>query len=452
MHRRLSAVVVASAAAVAWVATSTSPTSAQTSAPVLSVSVVGASVTATWTAVPGATSYRADVGTYAGGTNVISANVGNMLSASGGLGVGTYFIRVYPVAGAAVGPVSNEVTFDVGTPRPGAPGGFAATLNGSTLTFGWSAPTTGGPPSAYVLQAGTQFNLSNLAPGVNVGSVLAYTVPNITSLLPPGTYFARLVAVNGTGSSNPSDEAVFTLGNLPGVPTPNGPVINGSTVTLSWNPPAGGLAPTSYTIEGRGGDPRALGTAATVNGNTTSYTAPGLPNGSYYWRVRAFNGSTPGGVFGTASFFVGPPPVVPAGPRTPNPGTGRSLPRPTYGQGVVRAIAAAYPGDLRNSCVETGGNNLWLFKLLRELRRQDTRWQLNWKRGNAGDMSQDVVTYNYGSLPDEGTADVYIIDTIGGHCGGNPGWNWEDVTDRTVSGGSIGRGTLQPYVAAGFTP
>jgi hypothetical protein len=67
-------------------------------------------------------------------------------------------------------------------------------------------------------------------------------------------------------------------------------------------------------------------------------------------------------------------------------------------------------------------------------------------------MSQDVVTYNYSADPDEGTTNVYILDVIGGHCGNNPLAAWTDVTDVTVQSGTIGRWTLQPYIASGRTP
>ena len=140
----------------------------QNSSPTLAVSVVGTNVSASWTPVPGATSYRVDVGTYSGGTNVVSANVGGALAAGGALGVGTYYMKVFPLAGPNVGAASNEVAFNVGTPRPGVPEGFTANLNGTTLDFAWAAPVTGGAPSVYVLQVGTAFNLTNLAPGVTL--------------------------------------------------------------------------------------------------------------------------------------------------------------------------------------------------------------------------------------------------------------------------------------------
>ena len=418
--------------------------------PVVSVSVAGTSVTISWTAVPGASSYNAQLGTYAGGANIFAGNVGANRGGTVTLGNNTtYFIRVTPVG---AGTASDEVSFTVGTPRPGPAENFTATIDGTTLTFNWAPPVSGSPAAFYVLQVGTQFNLNNLVPGMNVGNTTTLSVPNVTGLLPPGTYFARLVAGNAGGGSDPSDEAVFTLGAIPGVPTPVGVTVNGDSATLSWNPPAGGTSVTEYGIEGAYGHYMLLPSRGRVPASTTSYTVSGLVPGSYYWRVRAYNNATPGGVFGTAAFFVGSRPPMWNGPRTADPRIGRALPRPPYGQAVVSAIAAAYPGDLRNSCREFGGNNQWLFKLVRELRRIDTRWGLNWKRGNVGDMSQDVVAYNWGSNPDEGTVDAYIWDTIGGHCGSNPGWNWGDVTGVTLNSGTTMRWTLQPYIKAGFQP
>jgi hypothetical protein len=116
---------------------------------------------------------------------------------------------------------------------------------------------------------------------------------------------------------------------------------------------------------------------------------------------------------------------------------------------VVEEVARQYPGDLRNSCREHGGNNRFLFRVVERLRQEDTRWGLNWKRANVGDMSQDAVTYNYGSDPDEGTFWVHVVDIIGGHCGSNPNPTWIDQT-RLYSTGA--RWTLIPYLDAGYTP
>jgi hypothetical protein len=138
-----------------------------------------------------------------------------------------------------------------------------------------------------------------------------------------------------------------------------------------------------------------------------------------------------------------------SGPRTPNPplpSPPNHLPLPNR-SAVVQEMARLYPADLRNSCVEHGGNNRWLFRLVERLRREDTRWGLNWKRARVGDMSQDVVTYNFGVEADEGTLNVYAVDVIGGHCGSNPGPTW---IDQTVLWSTGAKWTLQPYLQAGY--
>jgi hypothetical protein len=85
---------------------------------------------------------------------------------------------------------------------------------------------------------------------------------------------------------------------------------------------------------------------------------------------------------------------------------------------VVRDLANERPDLLASSCVSAGGNNDFLHALLDRLRQTDNRWGYNWKRGNVGDMSQDVVDYYYGDGdPQEDSPDVFIIDVIGDHCG-----------------------------------
>ena len=123
------------------------------------------------------------------------------------------------------------------------------------------------------------------------------------------------------------------------------------------------------------------------------------------------------------------------------------LPLPDM-RGVVDALAAERPDLLASSCVDTGGNNEFLFELVRRLRRIDTRWGLNWKRARIGDMSQDVVDYYWGTPgPIEDGFDTYVVDVIGGHCGPDPRPAFTDVTDFGSTGARwtlAGRGDLGP--------
>jgi hypothetical protein len=126
--------------------------------------------------------------------------------------------------------------------------------------------------------------------------------------------------------------------------------------------------------------------------------------------------------------------------RTPDPEEGGRLALPDMSETVAR-FASQHPDAFRNSCQDHGGSWDFLDLVVDELRRHDTRWGYNWKRGNVGDASKDVIDYHWGRGDDEGSTEVYIIDIIGGHCGGNPYPIWNDVTDATYGSGTVGRWT-----------
>ncbi len=126
-------------------------------------------------------------------------------------------------------------------------------------------------------------------------------------------------------------------------------------------------------------------------------------------------------------------------------GGGRACEIMTSYLGVVATVAARQPFDLLNSCREFGGNHKFMEDVVAELRiRTGTnRWGLNIKRGNEG-LSEDIVAYYYGpegSRMNNSTL-VFIIDIVAGHCGSNPGANWQDQTQATYDGRTIGRWTL----------
>jgi hypothetical protein len=101
-----------------------------------------------------------------------------------------------------------------------------------------------------------------------------------------------------------------------------------------------------------------------------------------------------------------------------------------------------------------------LFKLVRELRKYDSRWGLNWKRGYTNtQFSTDIVTFNPGAVPDVGAQEIYLADVLSAECEGNvPVFNWQAVTQVTWQAGRDGlcanrycaEWTLAPYLAAGF--
>lgn len=168
---------------------------------------------------------------------------------------------------------------------------------------------------------------------------------------------------------------------------------------------------------------------------TTVGPMDGLSGGS--------SGSSSGGPAGSESGSssegadTGPQPGEPAGPPQAVP----PAPAPDA-FAVVEQVALEHPDWLLGSCVDMGGNNEFLFEVVRRLREQDDRWGLNWKRGVIGDMSQDIVDYHYGDGVSEESTDVYIIDVIVGHCGDKPQAAWIDVTQATLDADTVGMWTL----------
>jgi hypothetical protein len=276
------------------------------------------------------------------------------------------------------------------------------------------------------------------------------------------TYYWRSRAVDGANSGPYSETYAFTV--VPPVildaPQAMAPSGNITTSRPDFRVNNGAIANTSgvaYRFElardAGFGQIVSIVTVPVNGSGSTTISVGDLPySTTFYWRARGSDGTTESPYSNVLSFRTpaapaAPPPGgggvpggVPTGPggRTPDPTSGR-LPLPSYGAGVVQAVARANPGALANSCQEHGGSWQFLDQVVDTLRTYDTRWGYNGKRGNANDPSLDVVTYHYGAGPEANSTAVYIIDVIGGHCGATPSPSWNDVTDVTVNSGTIGR-------------
>ena len=119
-------------------------------------------------------------------------------------------MRTRAATGGAVGAWSNTVTFPVGsapcTSAPDAPILLPVTSTPGQVTFTW-LKTTGGTPDRYQVQ---------IAPGAGLAPIttLSSTDPG-TSLVwsqTAGTFAARVVGLNGCGTSPRSNELAFTIG------------------------------------------------------------------------------------------------------------------------------------------------------------------------------------------------------------------------------------------------
>jgi glucose/arabinose dehydrogenase len=164
---------------------------------------------------------------------------------------------------------------------PGAPVNLGATVSSRTVTLTWQAPSSGPPPTAYVLEVGSRAGASDIMVAA-VGTQTTLTTTNV----PPGVYFVRIRAQSSGLLGPASNEiAVTVTGSCP-LPAMVGPVSrsgSGSQVVLSW-PAASDAA--SYLVEAGSGT--GLSNLAQVVTSSASLTAT-APPGTYFVRVRARN-------------------------------------------------------------------------------------------------------------------------------------------------------------------
>ena len=173
-----------------------------------------------------------------------------------------------------------------GAGTPAAPAALSALASGQTAGLWW-APVPGA--AVYRIEAGS-------GPGAADLAVVELATNQFTAVVPSGTFWVRVRTVNAWGVSAASPEAVLVVNGTSGgpeAPTALSASVAGNVVTLTWAPPAGGTLPATYVIEAS----VAGGAFVAVAGTTgTTFTAPGVPAGSYAVRMRA-----------SSSAGVGPP-------------------------------------------------------------------------------------------------------------------------------------------------
>jgi len=186
------------------------PTSpALTSEPVtgFTASVAGSVVTLRWNAALGALSYRLVAGTAAGLSNAFNANIGDATALVAVAPNGTFFVRLFSVGFAGESGPSTEIVLSVGpgacTSAPAAPSLQVPSVNGSTVVLIWTAAADA---SNYILEAGSQTGLANLA-NQAIGNTTTFTAVSV----PRGTYFVRVRARNACGTSAPSNERIIVV-------------------------------------------------------------------------------------------------------------------------------------------------------------------------------------------------------------------------------------------------
>lgn len=366
-----------------------------------------------------------------------------------------------PTAPSVAGPIPGV---NITAPQLLEPyAGSTLTFNGEPLTLLIENAGSSGSRTIWLqLEVGTDAGFQQI---VHQADQIALGGNGRTSYRLPAplgagyTYYWRTRAADGANTGPYSAVASFSV--VPPVVV-DAPVATAPSGTVNTNKPDfkvtnGAISGTSgvgYRFEvSKSADFGQIAAIVTVpvNGSgTTTMSLGELPyKTTYFWRVSASDGAKESNYSNTLQFTTmdapapPPPPAgggipvgVPTGPGGRGPAGGGL---PSYGAGVVAAVARANPGAIQNSCQDSGGSWQFMDQVVDTLRTYDTRWGYNGKRGNSNDPSKDVVTYNYGAGADEGSTQVYIIDVINGHCGSTPSAGWNDVTAVTLNSGTIGR-------------
>jgi M6 family metalloprotease-like protein len=267
------------------------------SAPANGSNAAGTTVSFSWNASTGATGYHLQVSCNQGFTNLFFEQaVGNNTAhdVSGLPNDGsTFWWRVKAGKGATWGNWSSVWSFVNGAPLPptlSAPAN-GSNASGTTLSFSWNGSSGA---TGYHLQVSHNQAFSNLFFDQAVGGNLAHDVsgfPNDGS-----TFWWRVKAGKGTAWGGWSAAWSFINGTLV-IPPPtlfapaNGSNVSGTDVSFSWSASTGA---TDYHLQ-------ISEDAAFTNlafdgsvGNNTGANLTGFPDDgcTFWWRVRAGNGTT----------------------------------------------------------------------------------------------------------------------------------------------------------------
>lgn len=112
------------------------------------------------------------------------------------------------------------------------------------------------------------------------------------------------------------------------------------------------------------------------------------------------------------------------------PAVGNAQERAPNRRDVVEQVSAADPARFACAHTERSCKNDWIKAVAWALHQTDARWGLNGKRGNANDLSMDVVTWRVGPTDRH----VQAFDICGACGGGSPSVTWSDITNWQTLG------------------
>lgn len=329
---------------------------------------------------------------------------------------------------------------------PGAPSDLSYLLSGIDLSLIWTHAT--GAFTHYVVDVA-------LAPGgplIAQYSTTAIASPGklperLASLrnpsAPTGTYYVKIAGANGAVVGTYSPEIAITIPGTcvaPGPPQNLTAIVRGVNSWVAWNPGTGG-APSAYLLQAstQSGANFAGGFVGQASFGSPAFNVA-LPPGTYY--LRAYSANACGTSAASNEIAVTAGADTPA--TTPAPATGR-LPLFDFSADVQRLAEQAKANGLMDAAVSCPSRpgysdsdiearkvnlNGYINYLVDNLRLIDRRFGYNAKDPRSGAplnavIAGDEVSYHYGRDTALRSPNVYLVDTLGGHCtganGGRPG-------------------------------
>jgi hypothetical protein len=205
---------------------------------------------------------------------------------------------VFTYAGASTFPSSTfdgenygvDVVFAPKLP-PGAVSNVAATPGPGSATVTFTAPSTGGLPTRYIV---TPFIGATAQPSTTVTGIPPTTSVKVGDLDPGTSYTFKVQAGNGSGTgplSAASNAVTPTAPNAPTAPTGVSAGAASQRATVTWTAPNdGGRTITKYTVTPYLGGVAQAPTTVTGSPAPTTAIVTGLTNGSSYtFTVSATN-------------------------------------------------------------------------------------------------------------------------------------------------------------------
>lgn len=325
---------------------------------------------------------------------------------------------------------------------PGAPSDLTYLLSGIDLSVIWTHAT--GAFTHYVVDVAVapggpliaQYSTATIASPAKLPERLA-ALRNPSA--PTGTYYVKIAGANGAVLGSYSPEIAITIPGTcvaPGTPTNLTAIVRGVNSWIAWNAGTGGT-PTAYVLQAstQSGANFAGGFVGQAAFGAAAFNVA-LPAGTYYLRAYSANPCGTSGFSNEIAVTAG----VDTPATTPAPATGR-LPLFDFFGDVQRLSAQAQANGLMNasvSCPSRPGYsdsdiearkvnlNGYINYIVDNLRLIDRRFGYNAKDPRSGAplnavIAGDEVSYHYGRDSALRSPNVYLIDTLGGHCTGANG-------------------------------